>query len=529
MSRSAEIPSAWPFAEAAKVKARMERSGKRDRAVFCAGYGPSGLPHVGTFAEVLRTTWVRNAYSDLTGKESRLVVVGDDMDGLRRVPDNVPDPDAMKPFVGTPLCRIPDPFGTHGSFAAHNMAMLRDFLDGFGFDYEFMAASDLYSSGWYDAALIRALGLADRVADVVIPTLREERSGTYSPFMPIHPVTGKVAMSGVFAHDAENGTVRWRDETGEEFETAVTGGRCKLQWKADWGMRWHEMGVDYEMNGKDLIESVRLSGKICRILGSEPPVSCTVELLLDDQGKKISKSKGNGMTMEEWLALGPSWSLAHFLFPSPGSARKLHRGLVPRAIDDHLAACELARSQEGNDLRGNPAWHVHSGRIVDAPASPVPFAMLLNLAEVSGASGEEEIWNYVRVYRPGLEPRDEPVLADLVRHALAYRAATAGDRSLRAPTESESGALLDLADTLEGLDPATDAEGIQWHVFEVGKRHGFQPLRDWFRTLYQVLLGKDDGPRFGHLAAIYGLERTSALIRAALERAREPGSLAPGS
>jgi lysyl-tRNA synthetase class 1 len=357
---------------------------------------------------------------------------------------------------------------------------------------------------------------------VVIPTLGEERSGTYSPFMPIHPVSGKVMMSGVISHDADRGTVRWRDEAGEEFETGVTGGLCKLQWKADWGMRWHEMGVDYEMNGKDLIESVKLSGRICRILGSEPPVSCTVELLLDEEGRKVAKSKGNGMSMEEWLALGPSWSLAHFLFPSPGSARKLHRRLLPRAIDDHLSACDLARGQDGAELRANPAWHVHSGRITDAPNSPVPFAMLLNLAEVSGASDETEMWNYVRVYRPGLDPRNEPVLADLVRHALAYQAATAGERVLRAPTESECEALRDLADTLDALEPDTDAEGIQWHVFEVGKRHGFQPLREWFRTLYQVLLGKDEGPRFGHLAAIYGISRTSGRIREALERKPEP-------
>jgi lysyl-tRNA synthetase class 1 len=249
------IPKAWPFEEAAKVAKRLDASGKA-AALFETGYGPSGLPHIGTFGEVARTSWVRRAFRELTGRESRLLAFSDDMDGLRKVPDNVPNKEMLTAYLGKPLTRIPDPFGTHDSFGAHNNARLRAFLDSFGFAYEFASSSDYYASGRFDAALVRMLECYEKVMEVILPTLGPDRRATYSPILPIHPRTGIVMQVPMRSWDAAAGTVVWQDPDSQEvFETSVKGGHCKLQWKADWAMRWYALGVDYEMSGKDLIDS----------------------------------------------------------------------------------------------------------------------------------------------------------------------------------------------------------------------------------------------------------------------------------
>ncbi len=516
---AAAVPKAWPFEEAAKVARRLARSGKR-QALFETGYGPSGLPHIGTFGEVARTTWVRNAFTELTGLPSRLIAFSDDMDGLRKVPDNVPNRDMLARHLGKPLTCVPDPFGSHESFGAHNNARLRAFLDGFGFDYEFASSTDYYLSGRFDAALIRVLDCYEQVMAVILPTLGPERRATYSPILPIHPRTGQVMQVPLEHRDPAAGTVVWRDpETGAAFETTVKGGGCKLQWKADWAMRWFALGVDYEMSGKDLIDSVRLSGRICRILGGDPPEGFTYELFLDEQAQKISKSKGNGLSVDEWLRYAPPESLAQFMYHQPQRAKRLYFDAIPRAVDEYLANAARLRAEADDERRANPAWHIQAGKLPNQGGSPVSFAMLLNLASVVNADTPEILWGFIRRYNPAASPETMPFLDQLVGHAIAYyRDFVRPAKRFRHPTAMERAALADLAETLRGMEPGTDAEAIQNAVYEVGKRHPFPELRAWFGCLYQVLLGQREGPRFGGFVALYGVPETIALIEAALAR-----------
>jgi lysyl-tRNA synthetase, class I len=512
------LPKAWPFEEAAKLRDRLAASGK-NHALFETGYGPSGLPHIGTFGEVARTTWVRNAFTELTGLPSRLLAFSDDMDGLRKVPDNVPNRDLLARHLGKPLTQVPDPFGTHESFGAHNNARLRAFLDNFGFEYEFASSTDYYKQGRFDAALVRVLEEYEKIVAVILPTLGPERRATYSPVLPIHPRTGRVMQVKPDAWNAVAATVTWTDpESGERFETSVKGGACKLQWKADWAMRWYALGVDYEMSGKDLIDSVRLSGRICRILGTPPPQDFTYELFLDDQGQKISKSKGNGLSVDEWLRYAPPEALGQFMYNAPHRAKRLYFDVIPRAVDDYLANAAKERAQPDAEKRANPAWHIAGGGPVDA-ASPVSFAMLLNLASVVNAETPDILWGFIRRYSPDASPAAMPFLDRLVHHAIAYyRDFVRPAKHYRLATNPEHAALADLAETLRGLDPGSDGEAIQNVVYEVGKRHDFPELRAWFGCLYQVLLGQQEGPRFGGFVALYGIGETIALIDAALSR-----------
>ena len=530
-----DLPRAWPFEEARKlaehVSTRGNASGGDDArpALLETGYGPSGLPHIGTFGEVARTSWVRQAYTALTGRPSRLLAFSDDMDALRKVPDNVPQREMLEKYIGQPLSCVPDPFGTHESFAAHNNARLCAFLDSFGFEYEFASSTAYYTSGRFDAALKRVLEVHEEILEVILPTLGAERRATYSPVLPLHPRTGEVMQVKMDAMDPVAGTVRWTDPaSGEVFETPVTGGHAKMQWKADWAMRWYALGVDYEMSGKDLIDSVRLSGKICRILGGTAPAGLTYELFLDEQGGKISKSKGNGLSVEEWLRYAPPESLGQFMFNQPQRAKRLYFDVIPKTADDYLTHVDKARAQQaenptGNDLRANPAWFILKGQVAEDAGSPVSFSMLLNLASVANAETPEVLWGFIRRYDPDVSAQSHPMLACLVSHAIAYYADFVRPaKTFRAPTEHERGALVDLAEVLRGFEgEAADAATLQNLVFEVGKRHGFEPLRSWFGCLYEVLLGQKEGPRFGGFVALYGVEETVALIDAALLRDRQ--------
>ncbi len=512
-------PRAWPFEEAAKVAARLAASGK-DHALFETGYGPSGLPHIGTFGEVARTSWVRHAFEVLTGRASRLLAFSDDMDGLRKVPDNVPNRAMLAGYLGQPLTRIPDPFGTHDSFGAHNNARLRAFLDSFGFAYEFASSTEYYVSGKFDAALIRILECYDQVMAVILPTLGPERRATYSPILPVHPKTGVVMQVPMEGCDPAAGTVMWRDpETGTAFETSVRGGACKLQWKADWAMRWYALGVDYEMSGKDLIDSVRLSGRICRILGGQPPEGFTYELFLDEDAQKISKSRGNGLSVDDWLRYAPPESLGQFMYNQPQRAKRLYFDVIPRAVDEYIANAEKARTQSDAERYLNPVWHIHAGNLPNHVGSPISFTMLLNLASVVNAESPDMLWGFIRRYAPNASAESEPLLARLVGHAIAYyQDFVRPEKRFRQPNATEHGALDDLAATLAALPPGVSAETIQNAVFEVGKRHAFPELRAWFSCLYQVLLGQQEGPRFGGFVALYGIPETIALIRSALAR-----------
>jgi len=530
----AERSNAWPFEEARKIVARLERKPKAE-VVFETGYGPSGLPHIGTFGEVARTTMVRHAFRVLTGDKirTRLIAFSDDMDGLRKVPDNIPNREMVAAHLGKSLTKVPDPFGTHASFGAHNNARLRAFLDTFGFDYEFLSSTDCYASGRFDGALLRVLEHLDAVMAIMLPSLRQERAQTYSPFLPVSPTTGIVLQVPVLAHDAKAGTITYEDpDSHARVTTPVTGGRCKLQWKPDWAMRWLALGIDYEMAGKDLIDSVKLSGEICRALGGTPPESFIFELFLDEQGQKISKSKGNGLTIEEWLRYASPESLSLFMYREPTAAKRLYFDVVPRHVDDYLQFLEAYPRQETKEKLGNPVWHIHNGAPPPAD-NPVPFAMLLSLVTASNAANAETLWGFITRYRPGVTSTTHPRLAALVDYAINYyRDFVAPAKRFRSPSAAERAALLDLRDALAQLPAQATAEAIQEVVYEVGRREPFLDKTgkiktkdgkpgvslEWFNMLYQVLLGQEKGPRFGSFVAAYGITDTIAMINGALAR-----------
>ena len=528
----AENSNAWPFEEARKIVARLKKRPK-DEVIFETGYGPSGLPHIGTFGEVARTTMVRHAFRVLTDDKikTRLIAFSDDMDGLRKVPDNVPNKDLLEQHLGKPLTKVPDPFGTHPSFGEHNNARLRAFLDHFGFDYEFMSSTDCYKSGRFDEALMKVLEHFDKVMAIMLPSLREERAATYSPFLPIDPRTGVVLQVPVVGHDAKRGMITFEDpQTQERFTVPVTGGRCKLQWKPDWAMRWVALGVDYEMAGKDLIDSVKLSGEICKALGGLPPEGFNYELFLDEKGQKISKSKGNGLTVDEWLAYAPPESLSLFMYQKPRAAKRLYFDVIPRNVDDYYQFLGGYDRQDTRQRLSNPVWHIHSGNPPKADM-PVSFQMLLTLVSSSNAENAETLWGFIGRYRPGVTPQTHPKLNELVGYAIHYfRDFVLPDKKFREPIDNERAALSDLRDALSQLPADATAEAIQDVVYEVGRREPFLDAKkkgkdgkpgvslEWFNLLYQVLLGQEKGPRFGSFVALYGLQNTVDMIDGALAR-----------
>jgi lysyl-tRNA synthetase class 1 len=513
----ARASGAWPFKEAESLLKRLGGAAPASGAVvFETGYGPSGLPHVGTFAEVARTTMVRRAFALLSDLPSRLIAFSDDMDGLRKVPDNVPEQDMLAQHLGRPLTAVPDPFGTHESFGAHNNARLRAFLDAFGFDYEFTSSTECYRSGLFDKALLAVLAHYDEIMAVMLPSLGPERQATYSPFLPLCPKTGRVLQVPLLETDADAGTVVYADEDGAKVEVAVTGGACKLQWKVDWAMRWFALGVDYEMSGKDLIDSVRLSGRICRILGAAPPAGFTYELFLDENGEKISKSRGNGLTIEEWLRYASPESLGYYMYQSPRKAKRLYFDVIPRAVDDYFAGLRRFPELAPEKRYASPVWHIHGGEPPSADV-PIAFAVLLNLASACNAEDKTVLWGFISRYARQARPDDHPVLDALVGYALAYyQDFVKPTKSYRAPSAQERAALEDLIESLETLAADSAAEDIQYEVYEVGKRHGFEELRGWFQALYEVLFGQSQGPRMGSFIALYGIAETIALIRRAL-------------
>ena len=515
----AEDAKAWPFELARKLKARvdqMEKAGQRAPGapvVFETGYGPSGLPHIGTFGEVVRTTMVRHAFEVVTGGEipTRLICVSDDMDGMRKVPPTVPNPETLEPWLQKPLTAVPDPFGTHDSYGAHMGARLCAFLDSFGFEYEFLSATDCYRDGTFDPMLLRALEKFDEIMDVMLPTLGAERQATYSPFLPISPSTGRVLYVPMKKVDAAGGEITFEDEDGTDVTLPVTGGHVKMQWKPDFGMRWAALGVDFEMFGKDHQANAPIYSKICKILGRRPPEQYVYELFLDEKGEKISKTKGNGISVEEWLAYAPTESLSLFQFQKPRTAKKLYFDVIPKAVDEYLTFLEKYPEESPDRQLENPVWHIHSGD-VPVQASPISFALLLNLVSAANAEDASTLWAFIGRYAPDATPETHPLLDHLVGHAIRYYADfVKPKKAYRAPDERERVAMADLAARLRESDE-TEGEALQTLVFSVGKDHGFEKLRDWFRALYEVLLGSSQGPRFGSFAALYGPAETARLI-----------------
>jgi lysyl-tRNA synthetase class 1 len=550
LSHQARDAKSWPFEQARLLLARLLRlrltDAERDLAatlfaegkfheavatlpalarpaVFQCGYGASGLPHIGTFGEVARPTMVRTAFRALTEDAipTRLIVVSDDMDGFRKIPDNVPNRAMLEEDRDKPVTSVRDPFGEHESFGAHNNARLRAFLDGFGFDYEFFSATEGYKSGRFDPTLLKVLEKFDAIQAIMLPTLGEERRATYSPFLPISPKTGRVLQVPTLERHLDRGTIVFADEDGVLTEVPVTGGHVKMQWRPDWAMRWTALGIDYEMSGKDLIDSVKVSNKVARVLGGEPPEAFHYELFMDEFNQKISKSKGNGLTMEEWLRYGTPESLAYYMFQSPKSAKRLYFDVIPKATDEYLQQLDAFNRNRADGANApaidNPAWHIHRA---DPPASgsPLTFSLMLNLVSAANASSKEILWGFISHYLPGATPQSEPLLDKLVGYALNYyEDFVRPTKRFRLASDQEAAAMRDLVARFKALPAGCqDAELIQNEVYEAGKAGGFEPLRAWFGALYEVLLGQSQGPRFGSFAAIFGLDRTIALIEEAL-------------
>ncbi|RVT82626.1 lysine--tRNA ligase [Rhodobacteraceae bacterium CCMM004] len=507
---------AWPFEEARRLIKRYEAAPpKKGHVLFETGYGPSGLPHIGTFGEVLRTTMVRRAFEVLSDIPTRLICFSDDMDGLRKVPDNVPNREALAEHLQRPLTRVPDPFGEYESFGHHNNAMLRRFLDTFGFEYEFYSAAEFYASGRFDATLLLACERYDALMEVMLKSLREERQATYSIFLPISPTTGRVLYVPLKEVTAD-GHITFDDEDGTETTLPVTGGNVKFQWKPDFGARWAALGVDFEPYGKEHAPNTPIYSEICRILGGTPPEVFTYELFLDDKGSKISKSQGNGISIDEWLRYASTESLSYFMYQKPKTAKRLYFDVIPKAVDEYHQQLRAYADQDAKARLANPVYHIH-GHNVPGSNMVVSFAMLLNLASVAAAEDSETLWGFIRRYAPEAGPETHPDLDAAAERAVRYyNDFVKPAKVYRAPDARERAALADLAGRLRAWDGGRDAEALQSEVFAVGKAHGFEPLRDWFRALYEVLLGASQGPRFGGFVALYGVEETAALIDRAL-------------
>ena len=503
---------AWPFEEARRLAKRYENAPpEKGYVLFETGYGPSGLPHIGTFGEVMRTTMIRRAFEVISDIPTRLICFSDDLDGMRKVPDNVPNPEMLREHLQRPLTSVPDPFGEYPSFGDHNNAMLRRFLDTFGFEYEFYSATEFYRSGQFDATLIRAAERYDALMAIMLKSLRDERQQTYSIFLPIHPETGRVLYVPIKEVNAADATVTFDDEDGREWTLPVTGGNVKLQWKPDFGARWAALGVDFEMYGKDHSTNTPIYDGICRVLGARPPEHFTYELFLDEKGEKISKSKGNGLTIDEWLTYASTESLAYFMYQKPKTAKRMFFDVIPRAMDEYHQQLAAYPGQDTAQRLANPVYHIHSGEVPES-RMVVNYSMLLNLASVASTRDKAVLWGFIQNYAPEATPETHPDLDAAAGFALRYfEDFVAPNRVFRLPTALEREALTDLRDRLAAWDGPADGEALQAEVFACG-RERFEPLRDWFRALYQVLLGADQGPRFGSFIALYGVAETVALI-----------------
>ncbi len=515
--REAALTSkAWPFEEARSVLKRYEKTPpEKGYVLFETGYGPSGLPHIGTFGEVSRTTMVMRAFQMISDIPTKLVCFSDDLDGMRKVPGNVPNPVLLQQHLQRPLTSVPDPFGTHSSFGEHNNAMLRRFLDTFGFEYEFISATEFYRSGRFDTVLLRAAERYDEIMAVMLKSLREERQQTYSIFLPIHPESGRVMYVPMKNVNAQDGTVTFDTEDGQEMTLPVTGGNVKLQWKPDFGARWAALGVDFEMYGKDHSTNTPIYDKICRILGQRAPEHFTYELFLDENGQKISKTSGNGVSIDEWLTYAATESLSYFMYQKPKTAKRMHFDVIPKAVDEYHQQLRAYPDQDAKAKVSNPVFHIHGGEV--PPSNMVvPFAMLLNLASVASAQDKETLWGFIQRYAPEASPESHPDLDAAAGFAVKYyEDFVAPHRQYRLPTDLEREALEELREKLAAWDGPVDAEELQSLVFACG-RECFDPLRNWFTALYEVLLGASQGPRFGGFVALYGVSETVALIDEAL-------------
>ena len=508
-----QATNSWPFVEARNlIKERQKFFEKKNKITLQTGYGPSGLPHIGTFAEVARTTMMANAIKQIINIPTEIITFSDDMDGLRKIPDNIPNKDILEKNLHKPLTNIPDPFKKFNSFGEHNNEMLKNFLNKFKFDYVFKSSTETYKKGFFNDALLLVLEKYEKILEVILPTLGKERQETYSPFLPICPDTGQVLEASVLEINKKEGKIVYKNKD-KKIETEVTNGKCKLQWKVDWAMRWYAFDVDYEMYGKDLIESAVLSGKICKILGKKNPSGFAYEMFLDEKGEKISKSKGNGITIEQWLNYASPESLSLYMYQNPKRAKKLYEDVVPKAVDEYLINIDKFSEQEMKDKLLNPVWHIHNGK-PPIEKSIMPFSVLLNLVGTSNATDEEMLWKFIKKYKKNIKISEHPILNSLVKYALKYfEDVVKPKKNYRKPNEREKKALKDLVKRLGDCKDDMDPEAIQTIVYSVGKDNGYKEnLREWFKAIYEIIFGDQDGPRMGFFISFFGIKETIQLI-----------------
>ena len=509
-----EKTNAWPFVEAKKIlRERKKYIEKKGKIILQTGYGPSGLPHIGTFGEVARTSMVVNALNQITEIPKEIITFSDDMDGLRKVPDNIPNQEILKNNLHKPLTQIPDPFQKFDSFGEHNNEMLKKFLNEFNFTYSFKSSTELYKNGFFNETLKLILNKYQEIMNIIIPTLGAERQKTYSPFLPICPDTGVVLEIPVLEIDQKNSKIVF-DNFGKKLETSILNGNCKLQWKVDWAMRWFALDIDFEMYGKDLIESAILSTKIIKSLGKVNPSGFAYELFLDEKGEKISKSKGNGITINQWLEYASPESLSLFMYQNPKRAKKLYKEIVPKAVDEYLDFIDKGKNQTELQMLLNPVWHVHNG-IIPKENMIMSFSMLLNLVETSNASSKELLWKFVKKYKPDILEKNQPIFDKLVEYAIKYfNDVIKKNKKYKKPNELEKKALIALIQILEKCDDKMKPEDIQTLIYTVGKENGYKEnLRDWFKLIYEVVFGDENGPRMGFFISFFGVKEMQEVIR----------------
>jgi len=509
-----EKTNAWPFVEAKKVlREKKKNIDAKGKIILQTGYGPSGLPHIGTFGEVARTSMVVNALNQLTDLPKEIITFSDDMDGLRKVPGNIPNQEKLQNYLHKPLTQVPDPFEKYNSFGEHNNEMLKNFLDKFNFKYTFKSSTELYKSGYFNSTLKLILKNYKGIMDIVMPTLGKERQKTYSPFLPICPATGIVLEIPVLEIDEKNSKIVF-DNKGNKLEKSILDGNCKLQWKVDWAMRWYALDVDFEMYGKDLIESAILSTKIIKLLGKQNPSGFAYELFLDEKGEKISKSKGNGITIDEWLEYASPESLSLFMYQNPKRAKKLYKEIVPKAVDEYLDFIEKGKNQNELQLLLNPVWHVHNGEM-PTENLVMPFSMLLNLVETSNADSKKLLWKFVRKYKKDISEKEHPIFDKLINYAIKYfNDVIKSKKTYKKPNEAEKKALEALIKVLDNCDDGMQPEDIQTNIYSVGKENGYKEnLRDWFKLIYEVIFGNENGPRMGFFISFFGVHETKELIK----------------
>ncbi|KAJ6644862.1 Lysine--tRNA ligase [Pseudolycoriella hygida] len=508
--------NAWPFLEAKKILDQIGNvTPAKGYVLFETGYGPSGLPHIGTFAEVARSIMVRQAFSQLSDIPTRIFCFSDDMDGLRKVPSNIPNPEMVVQHLGKPLTSVPDPFGECESYGHYMNSKLRSFLDKFGFEYEFFSSTDCYKSGMFDKMMLKVLEKYDEIMALMLPSFREERRATYSPFMPICPKTGIVLQVSIIKTDLKSATITYQDDIGNYIETPVTKGHCKLQWKPDFGMRWAALQVDYEMYGKDHMPNARLYSEICHILGGTKPVQFFYELFLNEKGEKISKSKGNSITVDEWLQYAPLESMALFMYNNPTRAKRLHFDVIPKNVDEYITFNKKYHAETEQVKRfSNPLHHIHQSNVPVIETFGISFSLLLNLVSVCNPENKSIVWGFISKYNSEATPESVPYLDHLIDFAICYyNDFIKANKSYITPNSKQNIILQEIVVMLSALPIDITAEQVQEKIYDIGNKHGYENLREYFQELYQILLGQTEGPRLGSFIKLFGIKETINLIK----------------